>query len=234
MKFKALISPTLSEMFVEEIESMILSGKLSAGEKLPTERELADEMKVSRAVINGGTTELASIGFLEVVPRKGIYVADYKSRGRLEVLQVMLEHSGGRFDAELLTSVLQMREACEQDYARLAAQHRTNADIEAIKARLESIKSAKETAELSETVFDFYRLIAVASRNIVYPLLHSTMRPVYTALFDRLFTVPGQNARLDLFRRLAECIAHSQPEEAAACVHEIIEWTYAALRPSAK
>ncbi len=150
------------------------------------------------------------------------------------MLQVILEHSGGRFDAELLTSVLQMREACEQDYAQLAAQHRTGADIVSIKARLESMKSAKETAELSETVFDFYRLIAVASRNIVYPLLHSTMRPVYTALFDRLFTVPAHSSRLDLFRRLAECIEHSQPEEAATCVHEIIEWTNAALRPGAK
>ncbi len=233
MKFKALISPTLSEMFVEEIESMILSGKLSVGEKLPTERELADEMKVSRAVINGGTTELASIGFLEVVPRKGIYVADYKSRGRLEVLQVMLEHSGGRFDVEMLTSVLQLREACEQDYARLAAQYRTIADIEAIKAQAQALQHTKEPAALSEAAFDFYRLIAVASGNIVYPLLHSTMSPVYTALFDRLFTLPTQKPRLDLFFQLADCIEKSLPEEAAACVHEITVWTQAALMPSA-
>lgn len=234
MKFKALISPTLSEMFVEEIESMILSGKLSVGEKLPTERELADEMKVSRAVINGGTTELAGIGFLEVVPRKGIYVADYKSRGRLEVLQVMLEHSGGRFDAEMLTSVLQMREACEKDYARLAAQRRTNADMQAIHAQVEAIQHAKESARLSETVFEFYRLVAVASRNIVYPLLHSTMSPVYTALFDRLFSLPAHTHRLDLFVQLANCIEKNMPEESAACVHEIIAWTSAALMPSAK
>ena len=234
MKFKALISPTLSEMFVEEIESMILSGKLSVGEKLPTERELADEMKVSRAVINGGTTELASIGFLEVIPRKGIYVADYKSHGRLEVLQVILEHSGGRFDAELLTSVLQLRGACEQDYARLAAQHRTKADVEAINSQLDSLENAKDAARLSETVFDFYRLIAVASHNIVYPLLHSTMQPVYTTLFDRLFSLPAKSVRMDLFRRLAQCIERSQPEEAAACVHEIIAWTNMALGPVAK
>ena len=54
MEFKKLNAPTLKELFVTELENMILSGKLEIGSKLPSERELATSMQVSRAVVNSG------------------------------------------------------------------------------------------------------------------------------------------------------------------------------------
>ena len=65
MQFKKLSAPSLKELFVEEIESKILSGELAIGEKLPSERELAASMQVSRAVINAGIIELEQKGFLD-------------------------------------------------------------------------------------------------------------------------------------------------------------------------
>ena len=53
----------LRELFVNELQNMILSGKLEIGSKLPPERELAESMKVSRAVINSGIAELEKKGF---------------------------------------------------------------------------------------------------------------------------------------------------------------------------
>ena len=50
MEFKKLNAPSLKELFVNELQNMILSGKLEIGSKLPPERELAESMKVSRAV----------------------------------------------------------------------------------------------------------------------------------------------------------------------------------------
>ena len=54
MEFKKLSAPSLKELFITELQNMILSGKLEIGEKLPPERELAESMHVSRAVINAG------------------------------------------------------------------------------------------------------------------------------------------------------------------------------------
>ena len=77
MAFRELVSPSLTELFVKELEGMILSGELLPGQKLPPEREMAKRMKVSLAVVNGGITRLSAKGFLRVVPRKGTFVADY-------------------------------------------------------------------------------------------------------------------------------------------------------------
>ena len=45
MEFKRIISPTLKELFIEEIETQILSGTLAIGEKLPPGREIAKKCK---------------------------------------------------------------------------------------------------------------------------------------------------------------------------------------------
>ena len=77
MKFKAINTLSIKELFISQIEEMILSGELKPGDKLPTERELADEMNISKTIVHDGIRELARIGFLDVISRKGIYVADY-------------------------------------------------------------------------------------------------------------------------------------------------------------
>ena len=46
MAFREIVAPTVKELFVQQLEGMILSGELRPGDRLPTERELADEMKI--------------------------------------------------------------------------------------------------------------------------------------------------------------------------------------------
>lgn len=55
--------PFLRDLFIEQLEHLILSGKLPVGEKLPPERQLAEMMQVSRAVVNSGISELEKKGF---------------------------------------------------------------------------------------------------------------------------------------------------------------------------
>ena len=52
MEFQKLNAPSLKELFISELENMIISGRLPIGTKLPSERELASSMQVSRAVVN--------------------------------------------------------------------------------------------------------------------------------------------------------------------------------------
>ena len=52
MEFQKISSPSLRELFVDQLEHMILSGKLKIGEKLPPERQLAEMMQVSLSLIH--------------------------------------------------------------------------------------------------------------------------------------------------------------------------------------
>ena len=88
---------------------MILSGKLEIGSKLPPERELAESMKVSRAVINSGIAELEKKGFLVVRPRIGTFVADYHRDGSLDTLVAIMNYNGGVLKNREVKSVLESR-----------------------------------------------------------------------------------------------------------------------------
>ena len=58
MGFEKLNSMSLTELFVQQLEDMILSGELEPGEQLPPARELAAQMGVSRPVVTAGLIEL--------------------------------------------------------------------------------------------------------------------------------------------------------------------------------
>ena len=60
MKLEQLTAPSLRDLFVKTIQDAIISGELQIGEVLPTEREFAEQMNISRSVVNSGLNELQS------------------------------------------------------------------------------------------------------------------------------------------------------------------------------
>ena len=58
MGFNKIVAVSMTDLFVQQIENMILSGELAIGEQLPPARELSVKMGVSRTVISAGLVEL--------------------------------------------------------------------------------------------------------------------------------------------------------------------------------
>ena len=142
MKFKAINTLSIKELFISQIEEMILSGELKPGDKLPTERELADEMNISKTIVHDGIRELARIGFLDVISRKGIYVADYTFTGNLETLLAVIRYRGDTLDSKMITSLLDVRIYLECPALEILCASRTEDDI----ARLEILQSDMKKA----------------------------------------------------------------------------------------
>ena len=64
MGFDKIEAVSLTDQFVQKIESMIISGELMPGDQLPPARELSARMGVSRPVISAGLIELEKMGFV--------------------------------------------------------------------------------------------------------------------------------------------------------------------------
>ena len=93
MQFQKISTPSLKDLFVKELENKILSGELKVGDKLPSERELASSMQVSRAVVNAGIAELEQKGFLIIKPRIGTFVENFYKNGTLETFSSIVRSS---------------------------------------------------------------------------------------------------------------------------------------------
>lgn len=226
--FEELQSRSIRELFVKQMESMILSGKLPIGTKLPTERELSEKMKVSRAIVNGGLADMEAKGFLEVIPRKGAYVSDYKNKGKVDVLKSIMEYNGDEFDVEMLQSIMQVRKDLENSNTTKAALNRSEEDLEVIESYLIAIENTDDILELAELTFKFHHSVSIASGNIIYPLLYNSFYPITYTLYKKYFRLAGKDGKQEcsaIMRKIFESIRNKNAAEAREAIMEEIDIT---------
>lgn len=192
MEFTKLSAPSMKELFVQELEGMILSGKLAVGEKLPPEREIAKSMQVSRGVVNNGILELSRKGFLNITPRVGTIIADYRRTGTLETLISILNYNGGVLRSDEIRSILEIFLALTALTLRLTIPHISNKDIDLLREHVDGIAKSSNNKEASEKAFDFHHELAVISGNILMPLLYYSFKEAVIMLWERFCLLHGK------------------------------------------
>lgn len=183
MAFKKLVAPSLTELFIDELKSMILSGKLKIGEKLPPERQMAEEMNVSLAVIHNGIKHLVSLGFLYVAPRQGIFVTDYVRNGNMETMMEIVNYHKDRLSDDIMKPIIDFRRSIELASIRLACENRTEQNLEVLAGLADRAANDPDLSNLPETAFHFHHEIALASGNIYYPMITRTFKPLFIAFY---------------------------------------------------
>ncbi len=184
-----LRSASLKEVFVARFEELILSGHFSIGQKLPSERILATQLGVSRPVVHEGLVELAARGLVSIQPRVGTVINDYHRQGSLALLNSLVAHSQVALSPAMLTSLLDLRRLIETETAELAARYATDADLDALDARLAALERAasEDSAVQAERDFALHHRLAVASANLMYPMLLKSCEVAYRHLSEPFF-----------------------------------------------
>ena len=187
MEFDPLYAPSLKEMFIRQLQDRILSGELPINTKLPPERELGEKMRVSRAVVNAGIAELARRGFLEVRPRQGTYVADYRRNGNLDTLMAIMQYNGGVLGREEIRSILEVRWGLEQIAVSRAIDYASDEELEKLGEAVEELGTLPPPtpARAAEIAFRFHHGMTLAGGNTILPLIYSSFQIPCTALWIR-------------------------------------------------
>lgn len=212
--------PSLKDACIARLEQLILSGELQIGERLPSEREFATRLGVSRPVLHEALIDLAAKGLVEISPRRGVFVCDYRRSGSVAILSSLLSFHNGKFGVEFTQSMLELRLLLETETARLAALHRTAEQMQEFKDLLDAENAAacEDAPLLTELDFSFHLDIAIASGNLVYPLIINSFKGVYTSLSGQFFRQYCGSAVVDEVHRfheqLVRAIEAQQPEEA--------------------
>ncbi len=187
--FEPLKVQSLKEACVSRLESLILSGEIKIGERLPPERLFASRIGVSRPVLHEALVDLDAKGLVRIIPRRGVFVSDYRRSGSMAILASLLTYHDGRMEPELTQSLIDMRQLVETETARLAAAHRTREQLEEFRNLLSEEREAegRDAEVLTELDFSFHLSVAVSSRNLVYPLIINSFHGIYTHLTGEFF-----------------------------------------------
>ena len=181
---------SLKDAFVRRFEKLILSGAFPIGQKLPSERELALQLSVSRPVVHEGLVDLAAKGLVTLIPRVGTMINDYRKEGSLSLLTSLVNYHQGDLEPELFTSLLEMRLLFEVETARLAALHRTQDQLKFFRRLLqqEAAVNRRDTDGICALDSEFHHLVALASGNHIYPLLLNSFKNCYLNLAGQFFS----------------------------------------------
>ena len=218
--FEEIVAPTVKELFIDRIENLILTGELQIGEKLPSERELAEKMKISKTAVHSGISDLQRKGFLKVVPRIGIFVDDYTANGTLEVLASIIRHNQGKMTSRNVRSILEVRAAIES----IAVKDIIAADDPKIGEKLKEIalKADNETDpyQLAEIFYEFHHCICTSSGNIIIPLIMNAFREPALRMWANSTRALGAEESRNRINTLLKYITERDTEKAV----QHIEW----------
>ena len=192
------------------------------GEKLPSERELCQQMGVSRAVVNGGITELARQGFLEVRPRQGAYVADYRRDGNMETLMAIMDYNGGMLGKEEIRSILEVRIMFMNLAATLAIDNADDASIAGLEQYVTALKACEDPEEAASLIFDFSHELSFIGGNSLLPLFFASFKDLVTNLWVRFASKYGAAA---LAESAEQIFIHVRDRDKDAAIRYITDST---------
>ena len=187
MQFDRLYAPSLKELFIQQLQDRILSNELPMGTKLPSERELCQQMHVSRAVVNAGIAELARQGFLEVRPRQGTYVADYRRTGNMDTLMAVMHYNGGLLGRDEIRSILEVRWGLEHMAVARAIENAGDEALRALGGYVEQLGAVPPPTptQAAEIAFKFHHEMTLTGGNSILPLIYSSFKVPCISLWVR-------------------------------------------------
>lgn len=222
IKFDKLKATSLVENITDVLRGEILSGELKCGEWLPAERDIAEQMGVSRSSLHQAVLQLESEGFLRIEPRRGTVVADYRKYPTPQSLSALFNYGSVELDEPLFKDMMDFRLWVETECARRACTNiyaSTMREMRDIANRLES-----ENVELPKLIYRYHYLLTQASGNSIFSMLFRAFEPVLLTLIARHYSLQAVDIHeaANMHKELLDRIEAKDEQKAADCVRRIL------------
>ena len=161
---------TVTDAAIATIRERIEAGVYPVGSLLPAQRQLSEELAISRASLREALSTLEALGLLVIRPGKGVYV---------ERAQASAAAQSWRFAAQSsLPDTYQMRYALEGFIARMAALAVSDSDLVWFEENITAMQTALACDELDEAArldYDFHmRIVSIAGNAAIESILSSS------------------------------------------------------------
>lgn len=146
---------------ITKIKDMLISGELSAGDRLPPEKELSEKLGLSRSSLREAVKALEIIRVLDVRRGDGTYVTSLEPKLLTEAMSFMVD----LHQDETILDIFAVRRILEPAAAAMAAGRITPEQTAALRATMENIDESTSVEQLVEHDLVFHQLITAAANN---------------------------------------------------------------------
>src|SRR5436309_7746698 len=206
-----------TEAVVARVHALIRDGDLRPGHRLPSEREFARQLVISRPSLRAGLRSLSAMGVLRSRHGAGTFVAEGPPALESEPLQLLAALHGFTFD-----QMFEARRVLEVSVAGMAAERADGDRLATLAEELAAMYSAlEEPQEYLIHDIRFHRAIGAASGN---PIIATLVEMVSAVMYDRRRATIGRahdfKESVEMHRRIYRAIRSRRPEEACAAMQQ--------------
>ena len=222
MEFEKIGATSLTDSIYKSLLGKILSGEWKPGDRFPAERDIAEQMGVSRSSLHHAVLQLERDGFAQVNPRRGTQVADYRKRPTPQSLSAIMAYGSEELDEPLFRDLMDIRLWVEVECARRACTNiypGTLAEMREIAGRL-----ATENAAVTELIYRYHYLLTQASGNSIFSMMFRAFEPVITVLIQRHYILQAVDLKeaAAMHGELLDHIEAGEEDAAVACVQRML------------
>jgi GntR family transcriptional regulator, transcriptional repressor for pyruvate dehydrogenase complex len=178
-----------ADTVLEGIEKLITARQLHPGDRLPSERDLAEEFGVSRTLVREAVHSLVARGLLEVKPGSGIVIRLPSRQTVIQSVATFFQMGHPQLDPR---KIFEVRRVLEVEVAGTAAERRTLEDLARLEATLKQMNTVKRKAEaFAEHDVNFHSLLAQATHNELFVLMNESIHDILYKVRQLGGIVPG-------------------------------------------
>lgn len=157
------------EEVADYLKDQIMSGMYQPGDRLPSIRELSEQLSVGQSTIREAISSLKTIGLVQTRHGEGTFVVPFNRNEMMSFFETIRP-----INNQDISYLLELRKIVETGSVRLAAERRTDKDLLQLQKALRELEAAQLEGKVAyEADWKFHYAIACASQN---PFLESAMR----------------------------------------------------------
>ena len=182
--WEPLLKP--AELAENRLVTAILDGTFPLNSTLPSERELAEMLGVTRPTLREALQRLSRDGWVDIHHGKSTRVKDFWREGNLQILTAIAHHKE-LLNEDFIPQLLQVRLLLAPEYTCMAVEQ----NREEVQRILESLLEIEDTPQdFSNHDFELHRQLTILSGNPVFTLILNGFGDLYTQMGQIYFTNP--------------------------------------------
>lgn len=211
--------PRPADLTESRLIQAILDGHFPVGSSLPGERELAEQLGVTRPTLREALQRLARDGWLDIHQGRPTRVQDYWRKGNLGVLGAIARHAD-HTPPDFVANLLRVRMVMAPAYARAAVE----SDPDHVASVLaEGLQLADDPEAYAQFDWRLHRELTIASSNPVFTLILNGFRDLYLEIGPGYFQDSRTRAHSGSFyAALHASAAEKDPERAERIVRSVM------------
>lgn len=213
---------SVKDLALDRLKKYIFSNAITSGQRLPSERELAERLGIGRPSVREALKVLEALGLVESRIGEGTFVTHQSGASIGRHIGVSVASWGST-----VVEICGARQIIEAECARVAAEQASASEIESLAQTLQQIETASSPSDYLTADMQFHRQIAHAAHNtIVTHILENLITLLEETLHEeQADQLPLQEEGLSTHRTIFTMIANHDADGAAAAMRQHLQFS---------